>query len=83
MLKPFVVFGTNAIAAYVFSELLQSSLGSIHLHQGITCSGGSTGPFNTSCRIWPSHRCCTHWESSPHAGSFADALYRRRIFIKV
>jgi predicted acyltransferase len=27
----FLVFGTNAIAAYVFSELLQSIFGSIHL----------------------------------------------------
>jgi predicted acyltransferase len=34
-LNPFLVFGTNAIAAYVFSELLQSTLSSIHPQQGI------------------------------------------------
>jgi predicted acyltransferase len=34
-LSPFLVFGTNAIAAYVFSELLQSTLSSIHPHSGI------------------------------------------------
>jgi predicted acyltransferase len=34
-LNPFLVFGTNAISAYVFSELLQSALGSIHPYQGI------------------------------------------------
>lgn len=34
-LSPFLVFGTNAIAAYVFSELLQSTLGSIHPRQGV------------------------------------------------
>jgi predicted acyltransferase len=33
-LSPFLVFGTNAIAAYVFSELLQSTLSSIHPHPG-------------------------------------------------
>jgi predicted acyltransferase len=34
-LSPFLVFGTNAIAAYVFSELLQSTLTNIHPRQGI------------------------------------------------
>jgi predicted acyltransferase len=34
-LSPFLAFGTNAIAAYVFSELLQSTLSSIHTRQGI------------------------------------------------
>ena len=32
---PFLVFGTNAIAAYVFSELLASTLGSIHPSPGL------------------------------------------------
>jgi predicted acyltransferase len=35
LLMPFFVFGTNAIAAYVFSELLQSTLGSIHIRQNV------------------------------------------------
>jgi len=30
---PFLIFGTNAISAYVFSELLQSTLTSIHPHR--------------------------------------------------
>ena len=34
-LSPFLVFGTNAIAAYVFSELLQSALSSIHPVAGV------------------------------------------------
>src|SRR5580692_2718031 len=34
-LNPFLVFGTNAISAYVFSELLQSTLTSIHLAAGV------------------------------------------------
>src|SRR5271170_2054330 len=35
LLKPFFIFGTNAIAAYVFSELLAAAIGSIHLHSGL------------------------------------------------
>jgi predicted acyltransferase len=35
LLSPFLVLGTNAIAAYVFSELLQSTLSSIHPRPGI------------------------------------------------
>jgi predicted acyltransferase len=35
LLTIFFVFGTNAIAAYIFSELLQSTLGSIHLRPGL------------------------------------------------
>jgi predicted acyltransferase len=34
-IEPFLIFGTNAISAYVFSELLQSGLSSIHLHPGL------------------------------------------------
>jgi predicted acyltransferase len=34
-LTPFLVFGTNAISAYVFSELLQSTLNSIHLQPNL------------------------------------------------
>jgi predicted acyltransferase len=34
-LSPFLAFGTNAISAYVFSELLQSTITSIHPSQGI------------------------------------------------
>ena len=33
---PLLVFGTNAIAAYVFSELLQSTLNSIHLNSNVS-----------------------------------------------
>jgi predicted acyltransferase len=34
-LTPFLAFGINAIAAYVFSELLQSTFGSIHPQPGV------------------------------------------------
>jgi predicted acyltransferase len=32
---PLLVFGTNAISAYVFSELLASTVGSIHVRPGL------------------------------------------------
>ncbi len=35
---PFLVFGTNAIAAYVFAELFQSMLSCIHPHPGVNLS---------------------------------------------
>lgn len=35
-LKPWLVFGTNAISAYVFAELFQSTLTAIHLHNDLS-----------------------------------------------
>jgi len=35
LLKPFLIFGTNAIVAYVFSELLAATITSIHTHHGL------------------------------------------------
>lgn len=32
---PLLVFGTNAIAAYVFAELLQSAIGQVHVRPGV------------------------------------------------
>ena len=80
---PLLVFGTNAIAAYVFSELLQSTLGSIHL---------SSGP-NLQVRLF--HAIHSIVPNAPFASllyslGFVAAcwaaiypLYRRKIFIKI
>jgi predicted acyltransferase len=35
LFTPLLVFGTNAITAYVFSELLASTIGNIHPHPGV------------------------------------------------
>src|SRR5271154_2505511 len=35
LLKPFFIFGTNAIVAYAFSELLSGAISSIHVHPDV------------------------------------------------
>ena len=83
LITPFIVFGTNAIAAYVFSELLQSTLSNIRL------DGGQ----NLQQRIYWS---IEHVVPDPAFASllyslgfvafcmlFVYVLYRRKIFIKI
>jgi Uncharacterized conserved protein len=82
-LKPFLVFGTNAIAAYIFSELLQSAIASIHLQP------------NLNVQQWL-YRSIQHSVPDPAFASllyslgflavcwlFVSVLYRRKIFIKI
>jgi predicted acyltransferase len=82
-LKPFLVFGTNAIAAYIFSELLQSAIASIHLQ------------LNLNVQQWL-YRSIQHSVPDPAFASllyslgflvvcwlFVSVLYRRKIFIKI
>jgi predicted acyltransferase len=82
-LKPFLVFGTNAIAAYIFSELLQSAIASIHLQP------------NLNVQQWL-YRSIQHSVPDPALASlfyslgflavcwlFVSVLYRRKIFIKI
>ena len=77
------MFGTNAITAYVFSELLQSTLSNIHPQQNI----------NLPQLIY---RSIQHVVPNPAFASllyslgfvavcwlFVSVLYRRRIFIRV
>jgi predicted acyltransferase len=82
-LGPWLVFGTNAIAAYVFAELLQSTLNAIHLHD----------PLSLQRRLylcllaivpWPA------WASLLYSICFVAVcfvpvaiLYRKHIFIKI
>jgi predicted acyltransferase len=82
-LKPFLVFGTNAIAAYIFSELLQSAIAGIHLQP------------NLNVQQWL-YRSIQHSVPDPAFASlfyslgflvvcwlFVSVLYRRKIFIKI
>lgn len=82
-LAPFFVFGTNAIAAYVFSELLQSTFGSIHLRPGLNLQQFL-------------YQAITHVIPNPAFASllyslgfvvicwlFVRELYRRNIFMKI
>jgi predicted acyltransferase len=82
-LAPFFIFGTNAIAAYVFSELLAAALSSIRLEPHL----------NLQQAIY---RVIQHAIPSPAFASlaysllfvavcwlFVAVLYRRKIFLKV
>jgi len=82
-LMPFLVFGTNAIAAYVFSELLQSALATIHPQRGVNLPR------------FLDHIILNAIQNSAFASLlysiafvavcwlFVAILYRRKIFIKV
>jgi predicted acyltransferase len=79
----FLVFGTNAIAAYIFSELLQSTLGSIHLLPGLNLQQWLYWSIQ---RIAPNQA----FASLVYSMGFvavcfipASLLYRRNIFIKI
>lgn len=84
---PWLVFGSNAIAAYLFSELTPGILENIHVSSG---SGGGTNliywvAMHTVARI-PD----PHWAAFAYSVSFAAfcfipvwILYRKKIFLKV
>jgi predicted acyltransferase len=82
-LNPFLVFGTNAIAAYVFSELLQSTLSSIHPYPGINLQQLL---YRSIAHAVPNQA----FASLIYSIGFVavcwipiSALYRRSIFIKI
>ncbi len=78
-----LVFGTNAISAYVFSELLQSTLGSIHPRPGLNLQ---------QWLYWSVQHVVPNlaFASLLYSIGFvavcwipASVLYRRKIFIKI
>jgi predicted acyltransferase len=80
---PFLVFGTNAIAAYVFSELLQSTLTSIHLNQKLNLQQWFYRAIQSvvpdlafSSLLYSVAFVVVCW-------LFVMALYRKNIFIKI
>jgi predicted acyltransferase len=82
-LSPFLALGTNAIAAYVFSELLQSTLSSIHPRTGINLQQML---YRSIADIIPNQA----FASLLYSIGFViicwipiSALYRRSIFIKI
>ena len=81
-----LVFGMNAITAYVFSELLATTLSKIHVHMGTTKVNLSWYVFLKCFAEIPSH----HLASLAYSISFVAAcfvptflLYRKKIFLKV
>ena len=84
--KPFVVFGTNAIAAYALAELLSSLLYSINLHNGrriVTLQDyfyrgalGGIAPKELGSLVYATAFVCLCWLP-------IYWMYRKRIFLKV
>jgi predicted acyltransferase len=82
-LAPWVVFGTNAIAAYVFSELLQSTLNSIPVRQGMNLQRWI---YLSIQHVVPNLAFASLLYSVGFVivcWVFVDVLYRRNIFLKV
>lgn len=78
-----LVFGTNAITAYVFSELLASGLSSIPTHAG---SNLQETLYQSILHIVPNAPLASLLYSLAYVGVcwlFTYSLYRRRIFIKI
>jgi len=83
LLKPFFIFGTNAIVAYVFSELLAGALFSIQVHPNVNMAQLILRSIVHAVPNVP-------FASLLYALAFVvvcwlvvAALYRRKIFIKI
>lgn len=82
-LAAWLIFGTNAIAAYVFAELLQSTLTALHRNSALTVQRWLY--LHTLAFVrWPA------WASLLYSICFVAVcfvpialLYRRRIFIRI
>jgi predicted acyltransferase len=83
VLKPFFIFGTNAIAAYVFSELLAAAIVSIHLQSGLNLQQFF---YQSILRVVPDVPFASLLYSILFVvvcWLFVAALYRKKIFLKV
>ncbi|MDR5728002.1 MAG: DUF5009 domain-containing protein, partial [Terriglobia bacterium] len=81
-----LVFGMNAITAYVFSELLGSTLSAIHVHAGIQSMKLSQYYFDLCFAKIPSpHLASLAYSISIVAICFVPVavLYRKKIFLKI
>jgi len=80
---PFLVFGSNSIAAYVLSELLPGILGNIHVAPSVNVL---LWIFNTIRRFVPDLAFSALLYSLVYVAICwvpMYVLYRRRIFIKI
>jgi predicted acyltransferase len=83
LLKPFFIFGTNAIVAYVFSELLAAALSSIPTHPGVNLAQSI---FRSIVHVVPNVPFASLLYALVFVAVcwlFVAALYRRKIFIKI
>ena len=78
-----IVFGTNAITAYVFSELLASGLSSIPTHPGMNLQETL---YQSILNIVPNASFASLLYSLAYVAVcwlFTYSLYRRGVFIKI
>jgi len=83
LLTPFFIFGTNAIAAYVFSELLAAAIASIRLQPSLNLQQYC---YQLIVRVVPNPAFASLLYSLLFVvvcWLFVALLYRRRIFLKV
>jgi predicted acyltransferase len=83
LIKAFLVFGSNAIAAYVFSELLAGGISSIHVRPGVNVGQWI---YRGILQVVPNQAFASLVYSLGFVvvcWLFAYELYRRKIFIKV
>jgi predicted acyltransferase len=83
LLKPFFIFGTNAIVAYVFSELLAAAISSIPVHPGVNLQQSI---FRSILQVIPNPAFASLLYSLAFVAVcwlFVAVLYRRKIFIKI
>ncbi|WP_433969681.1 acyltransferase family protein [Tunturiibacter gelidiferens] len=83
LLKPFFIFGTNAIVAYLFSELLAATLSSIPVHPGVNLQQSI---FHAILQAVPNIAFASLLYSLAFVAVcwlFVAVLYRRKIFIKI
>src|SRR3984957_5908824 len=83
VLKPFFIFGTNAIVAYAFSEMLASVLYSIHTHPGVTLQQSIFRSINQAIPNIPFASLLYGIAFVAVCCLFVAVLYRRKIFIKI
>jgi predicted acyltransferase len=83
LFEPLLVFGTNAISAYVFSELLQSTFSAFYPTHGLNLQQTL---YRSIVRIAPNPAFASLLYSLGFVGVcwlFVLVLYRRRIFVRV
>jgi predicted acyltransferase len=83
ILKPFFIFGTNAIVAYAFSELLAAALYSIHTHPGVSLQQSIFRSFQQVVPNVPFASLLYSIAFVAVCWLFVAVLYRRKIFIKI
>ncbi|WP_353072190.1 acyltransferase family protein [Tunturiibacter gelidoferens] len=83
LLKPFFIFGTNAIVAYVFSELLAAALFSIPVHPGVNLAQSIFRSILHAVPNVPFASLLYALAFVAVCWLFVAVLYRRKIFIKI